>query len=171
MFRWYALYTKARKEFQVAEILAAKGVETYVPALTVSTRRRGTVQRAFFPRYTFAQIDFATVGTSAVVWTPGLTNVVTFDGRPAVVPDRIVEHLRNRLAEISERGYAATFQPGERVLILEGPFKDFEAVFDKAMSGSDRVRILLEILGRVARYELDAYSIAHVDPLRPMLDK
>ena len=61
MLHWYALFTKPRQEHQVAQLLVGKGIETYVPTITVRTRRRGKVKRAFFPRYAFAQIDFDAV--------------------------------------------------------------------------------------------------------------
>ncbi len=166
MESWYALFTKPRKEQQVADALAEKGIQTYVPTWRVHTRGRGWVQRPFFPRYIFARIDFDAVGISVVRWTPGLTNIVSFDGRPAWVPDEIVERLKERLAEMDAaaegRVYAPRFRRGQRVRILEGPFKDFEAVFDRHLSASDRVRVLLDVLGRVTKVEVEASKLMPV---------
>jgi transcription elongation factor/antiterminator RfaH len=166
MKNWYALFTKPRKEHQVADALAEKGIETYVPTIQVRTRRRRLVKRAFFPRYIFARIDFDVVGVSVVRWTPGLTNIVSFDGRPAWVPDEIVERLKERLDDISaakeDQDYASRFRPGDRVRILDGPFKDFDAVFDRRLSASDRVRVLLDVLGRATKYEIEASQLIPV---------
>jgi len=163
---WYALFTKPRKEHQVADALAEKGIETYVPTICVRTRRRGRVRRAFFPRYIFARIDFDTIGISVVRWTPGLSNIVNFDGRPAWVPDEIIERLKARLDDMNavEEGQdsAPQFRPGDRVRILDGPFKDFDAVFDRHLSGSDRVRVLLDVLGRITKCELEASQLMPV---------
>jgi transcriptional antiterminator RfaH len=163
MLHWYALFTKPRQENQVAQILSSKGIETYVPAVVVRTRRQNRTKRAFFPRYAFARINFDVIATSAIIWTPGLTNLVSFDNYLAIVPDPIIERMKQRLEEIGEYGYAAIFQPGDRVRVLNGPFKDFEAVFDKALSGTDRVRILLGVLGKAARYEIEVQHLARSD--------
>lgn len=162
MKRWYALFTKPRKEHQVGDELAQKGVETYVPTMRVHSRRHGWVKRAFFPRYIFACVDFDIVGISTVRWTPGLANIVNFDGRPAWVPDEIVERLKERLSELEKQGYASQFRPGDRVRITKGPFEDFEAVFDRRLSGADRVRVLLRVLGKAAKYEVAATDLVPV---------
>jgi transcriptional antiterminator RfaH len=163
MLNWCALFTRFRKEHQVAEILAGKGIETYVPAIAVHTRRQGRVKRAFFPRYAFARIDFETVGISAVIWTPGLTNLVNFNDELAIVPDSILQRLKERLPDPDQSDPDRMFKPGDRVLVLDGPFKDFEAVFDKTLSGTDRVQILLDVLGKSARYKIGAQQITRVD--------
>jgi len=38
------------------------------------------------------------------------------------------------------------FQHGDSVLIQDGPFTGYEAVFDTHISGQDRVRVLLGLL-------------------------
>jgi transcriptional antiterminator RfaH len=40
------------------------------------------------------------------------------------------------------------FKPGDRVRVLSGPFRDYEGVFDMRLRGTDRVRILLEMVGQ-----------------------
>lgn len=162
MEHWYALFTKPRKEHQVGDELAQKGIEAYVPSIRVPHRRHGWVKRAFFPRYIFARVDFEAVGISQVRWTPGLTTIVNFEGRPAWVPDEVVERLKERLGELEEEGYAAQFRPGDRVRITAGPFQDFEAVFDRRLSSADRVQVLLQVLGRASRYEVEATRLAPV---------
>ena len=47
------------------------------------------------------------------------------------------------------------FTPGERVHIRSGPCRDIEAVFDSRLSGTGRVRILLQLLGRQTPAEVD----------------
>ncbi len=153
MESWHVLFTKPQREYQVSEILTEKGIETYVP--TVLKRVRGrTVERPFFPRYIFIRVDFDEIGLSEVQWTPGLTRIVGFSDKPAVVPELIITRLKEQLQELNEKGAFSPFRPGDRVRIKAGPLRDFEAVFDTHLSSEDRVRILVTVLDRVNRQEL-----------------
>jgi len=154
MKRWYALYTKPRKERQVSDILASKGIETYLPLVRVRKRGRREVEQPFFPCYLFARVDLAAEGLSSVCWTPGLRKVVNFGGEPAAVPDAVVALIRKRLAKRDYPRYKA-FEPGERVRIKAGPLRDLEAIFDQNLSPSDRVRVLVDILGRLTPCEIE----------------
>ena len=69
--------------------------------------------------------------------------------------------LRERLGGIEEVGYRRLRQ-GDRVRIRTGPLRDLEAVFDQPLSPKERVRILLNVLGRMTPVEID-YS--QIEPL------
>ncbi|HID86234.1 MAG TPA: hypothetical protein EYP55_02520 [Anaerolineae bacterium] len=164
MKRWYALYTKPRKERQVSDILASKGIETYLPLVRVRKRgRRGEVEQPFFPCYLFARVDLALQGLSSVRWTPGLRKVVSFGGEPAAIPDAMVALIRKRLAERDYPQYEA-FKPGERVRIKAGPLQDLEGIFDRNLSPSDRVRVLVDILGRLTPCEIEVDYLEKYPP-------
>jgi transcription antitermination factor NusG len=45
-------------------------------------------------------------------------------------------------------------RPGDRILIVSGPLKGIEAIFDRHLSASGRVRVLIEILDRLCRTEV-----------------
>lgn len=162
MKRWYALYTKPKMEQRVGDLLKSRGIETYVPTVKVTHRRRSSVERAFFPRYIFARVDLETIGPSAIRWTPGLTSIVSFGGEPAVVPDEVVALIKARLAEIEEHEYRDGLRPGDRVRITKGPLRDFEAVFDRPLSATDRVRILVKTLGRMMVCQIEAKYLEKV---------
>jgi len=149
MEHWYALYTKPHKEHHVSSILESKGFETYLPTIQVRKNRK-TRTEPFFSCYLFVRTDPA-AGFPAVRWTPGLRRIVSFGGAPAVVRDDVVALIRKRLAEMAESGYPKydRFKPGEPVRIKAGPLTDLEAIFDRSLSASERVRVLVDILGRL----------------------
>jgi transcription antitermination factor NusG len=78
-----------------------------------------------------------------------------------VVADEIVEIIRERLDVIEEVGYGGLKQ-GDRVRIISGPLRDLEAVFDKPMSPTNRVRILLDVVGRMTPVEIDYSDIKSI---------
>lgn len=152
--RWYALYTKPRKEYRVSSFLESKGYETYLP--TTRVRKNGKEKTApFFSCYLFIRMD-ASLGFSQVRWTPGLRRIVSFGDQPAVVDDNVVSFVQQRLAEMEQSGYEAyRFKPGERIVMTSGPLRDFEAVFERGLSSGQRARVLVDFLGRWTRCEVE----------------
>ena len=159
MLHWYALYTKPKKEHQVDVTLRGQGIETYLPTVQRKVRRRDRPDRVvYFPCYLFARIDLTVVPRSTIDWMPGIRRIVGTGGQPAIVDDEIVEMVRQRLEAIEEVGYG-NLKQGDRVRIISGPLRDLEAVFDKPMSAENRVRILLDVVGRMTPVEIDFSEI------------
>ncbi len=157
---WYALYTKPRKEVQVSEALSGRGIQTYLPVYRPRGGRHGDKgPRPVFPCYLFARVDFSSRGVSSVQWTPGLRRIVGFGGDPAVVPDEIVSDIRERLARGESAWWDGGLQPGDRVRIKSGPLKGFGAIFDRRLSSAERVRIFIDVLGRLRACQIGADSL------------
>lgn len=162
MEHWYALHTKPRKERQVDALLRGRGIETYLPTVRRKVQRRDRPARViYFPCYLFASLDFDVIPLSSIAWMPGVRRIVGHGDRPVVVADEVVKLLRERLGGIEEVGYRRLRQ-GDRVRIRSGPLRDLEAVFDQPLSPKERVRILLNVLGRMTPVEID-YS--QIEPL------
>jgi transcriptional antiterminator RfaH len=147
MERWYALYTKPHKEHQVSNFLESKGFETYLPTIKIS--KNGSYRVVpFFSCYLFVRVD-PSDGLSSLRWTPGLRRVVSFGNQPALVDERVISFIKQRLVEIEELGCTAyRFKPGDRLVMTSGPLRDFEAVFERGLSSGQRARILVDFLGR-----------------------
>jgi transcriptional antiterminator RfaH len=159
MQHWFTLYTKPKMEYKVSEILTGRGIETYLPAMYLSREdRRKAVPPPFLPRYLFARLNPTSPDFISTRWTPGLIKMVGFGGKVAIVPDEVITLLKKRLTELERVGYhEEKFKHGERVRIKAGPLRDWEAIFDRSLSASGRVRVLLNFLGRltVCKVELD----------------
>lgn len=159
MKRWYALYTKPKKERQVNTLLQGQGIETYLPTVQRKVRRRDRPDRViYFPCYLFFRVDFEVTPRSTIDWMPGVRRIVRSGDRPVPVADELVELVRDRLEGTEEVGYRKLKQ-GDRVRITSGPLRDLEAVFDQPLSPADRVRILLDVLGRMTPVEIDYWDI------------
>ena len=52
------------------------------------------------------------------------------------------------------------FRPGQKVRVKEGPFVGFEGVVLEFIPARERVRLLLDHLGRSTPLELDAAALA-----------
>jgi transcriptional antiterminator RfaH len=106
--------------------------------------------RPYFPGYLFVNVDWEQDGFSALRWVPGAIGWVEFGGQPAWVPDALVHAIQRKVAAINEAGAKKRngLQPGEQVVVLEGPFAGYEAIFDDHASGEERVRVLLTLISK-----------------------
>lgn len=160
--RWYVIRAKPRKESTVEKRIMDLGLEVFLPWMR-SRRRVGTkhqwVLSPLFPGYLFCRLDMVLSGKAAR-YVPGVRDFVKFGSRMAEVEEKVIRAIRDRcpggVAEIKPRAY----QSGEPVLIREGPFAGLGAVFEREMAGSERVAILLELLGRQTRLVLSNEMIA-----------
>ena len=159
---WYVIHSKPRKENQVNAYLQAQGFETFYPTLRVQpVNPRASRIRPYFPRYLFVHANLDEVGVSALQWLPGAIGLVSFDGQPVPVPAHVVHELKRRVAEIRAAGGLVLdgLQPGDSVHITRGPFAGYEAIFDTRLSGSERVQVLLQMLGRLVKVQVSAGAI------------
>ena len=162
MEHWYALYTKPHKEHQVSALLQGEGRETYLPAVRRKVRRRDRTDRVvYFPCYVFARLDFEVTPHSSIAWMPGVRRIISAGDRPVIVADDVVALIRRRLEGVEEIGYGDLSQ-GDPVRITSGPLRDLEAVFDQPLSTANRVRILLDVLGRMTPVQIDYSQIKRI---------
>jgi transcriptional antiterminator RfaH len=147
---WYALQTRALKEEFVAQQLAARELACYYPRLRVRpVNPRARTERPFFPCYLFVRADIEQVGLALFQYLPHTVGLVCCGDLPAVVEDELLESIERRLEQINQAGgeIFTQLQPGDRVQITAGPLAGYEAIFDRRLRDSDRVRLLLDLIG------------------------
>jgi transcriptional antiterminator RfaH len=160
--KWYVIRSKPRRERFVTEQLASQGLEVFFPSVKVHPiNPRASRERAYFPGYLFTHVDLAAIGVNKLRWLPAAVGLLEFGGEPAVVPEALITQLRRRVASIQAAGglVFADLKTGDTVKITAGPFAGYEAIFDLRLKGSERVRVLLDLLKRQVGVELDAGSI------------
>jgi transcriptional antiterminator RfaH len=160
---WYALHVKPHKERSVHKYIAAKDIEVFYPHVHVKpVNPRASRVRPFFPGYMFVYIDLDEMGANALRWTEGTYGLVQFGGEPAIVPENLVNELRTRMISIEEAGgiQMEGLKKGDNVRIVSGALSGYEAIFDTALPGKDRVQVLLAYLSdQPKRLQLDASQI------------
>lgn len=143
--------------------LSGRGLECFYPQLHVRPANpRSRKVRPYFPGYLFLHTDIEEVGTNTFHWMPFSGGLLAFDGVPATVPPGLVQAIRQHVDEINAAGSdpAAGLKRGEAVEIQGGVFEGHEAIFDARLSGKERVRVLLKLLGnREMNLELPADQI------------
>lgn len=162
--RWYAMQTKAKKEKEVAQRLSDLQLETFMPWLR-ERRRIGSKFRwtlvPLFPSYLFCRLDLFVSGKAAR-YSPGVRDFLKFGNEISEVGDEIILGLRERCPRGIAEVAPLALKPGQPVAIKEGPFAGLDALFEKKMKGSDRVAVLLEILGRRTRLTLRSEVVGKI---------
>ena len=155
---WYALRSKARKEEVVWRQARTQGFEVFYPRLKVQpVNPRARKLKAYFPGYMFVHVDIEQVGMSTFQWMPHAMGLVCFGDEPAIVPENLIYAIQKRVDEISAAGgeLFAGLQPGDTIMISDGPFAGYEAIFDTRLPGSERVRVLLQLLNSQRQVPLE----------------
>ena len=146
---WYVIRSKPNKENFLAGQLSAYGIKVFCPHIRVRTvNPRARKLRPYFPSYLFIEVDLETISTSTLHWMPGAINLVSFDGKPAPVPESLISVIERQVEHINatQDNYVKGLKSGDVVLINDGPFAGYEAIFDEHLSGRERVRVLLNFL-------------------------
>ncbi len=152
MKRWFAVYTMARNEERASYHLRNQGYEVYLPRYRKKrrhARRTDWVKMPLFPRYLFVRLDLEVMPWPAVQSTVGVSALVCSGNEPVPIRSELIAAIQGRenpdgLVEMSEN---FSGKPGDRVTLLDGPFAEFEGIFE-SMRDDQRMVILLEFLGR-----------------------
>jgi len=156
---WYLIYTKPREEAVAKTNLERQGYTAYLPLAYQHRRRhhkREQLVVPLFPRYLFIELTQYLDNWAPIRSTLGVSTLVRFGMEPAVVPDELVDLLKLRVGPEGVIDLTATagFKPGSRVRIAEGGMTGYEGIF-LASSSHDRVVILLDIVGKQVRVQID----------------
>lgn len=155
--RWYCLHCQPKHEHIAASRLRKiDGVQAYCPRIRFKrARSTGTawVTEAMFPNYIFARFDFAALNRQ-VKYSQGVRNILQFGANYAAIDDAVIEDLKMQTdaSEIVVAEYHVG--PGDGVRIVEGAFKGLDAVVTQVLPARERVKILLEFLGRTIEAEI-----------------
>ena len=163
---WYAVRTKPHKEELVWRQIEGMGLEGFYPRLRVNpVNPRARRVRPYFPGYLFVNADLKTTGIAAFQFMPHAIGLVRFAGEPGTVPDPVIERLRQHLDQLDRSHHKKELfiQPGDAVMIHDGPLESYRAILDHHLPGRDRVRVLLELMGgRNMPVELNYSSIGPI---------
>ncbi|MCB0309504.1 MAG: transcription termination/antitermination protein NusG, partial [Bdellovibrionales bacterium] len=141
--KWYVVHTysghenKAKKSLE--ERIKSLGKEKFfsevlIPSENVVEMVQGekkTSTRKFFPGYILVKMVLNDDMWHLVKDTPKITGFVGAGKRPAPVPEQEVKKLTKQISEGTLRPkLKTTFEKGESVRVIEGPFQNFNGLVD-----------------------------------------
>lgn len=104
---WYVIHTRSRHEDKVEFSLLHKGLEIFLPRITVRSRRQDRriyLEVPLFPGYLFVHSDLESRAYYEIIRLPGVVRLLGINGRPSPVPLEKMESIKTILA--SDRPYS-----------------------------------------------------------------
>ncbi len=166
--QWYIIHTYSGFENRVRESLLnrieAFGLTDYfgevmIPTENVVEVRNGKKHvstKKFFPGYVLVQMLMNDETRQVVVNTPKVTGFVSSEALSAEEMDRVLGHM-TKATEAPKPKY--TFEAGEKVKIIEGPFASFQGVVDQVNVDHSTLTVLVTIFGRSTPVELNFLQV------------
>ena len=160
--RWYVVQSQPNAERKAVFHLERQGFAAYLPRYLKRrrhARRVEIVAAPLFPRYLFVAIDLTAQRWRSVFSTVGVSHMVCHGECPRRSPRRSFptsRRARMRTATFASR--SPEFKKGDKIRVLEGVFADCLGLYE-GMRDSERVAILLDLLGRKVRVTVDAQAL------------
>jgi transcriptional antiterminator RfaH len=113
---------------------------------------------AMFPGYLFAEFVYSRQHRQ-VEYSSGIQGVVRFGDQVAALDSSTIANLRQTAGEEEIVTFNPEIQVGQAVRIAEGPFQGLEALVTHLLPAKERIRVLLDFLGRSLETEVPTPNV------------
>lgn len=161
MSNWYAVHTRSNFEVRVADQIAVKGIENYLPAYEETHQwkdRKKKVQVPLFPGYLFARLVETSHARLQLLQTPGVVRIVGQGAKDEPVVDHEIEAIRTVLRSKARCFSHPFLREGDWVQVRRGPLKGVEGYFVRLRNQS-RLVISVNVLSQSVATEVDARDV------------
>ncbi len=167
---WYVVHCYSGSENKVKRNLEQrvesmgmkdKIFEVIVPTeeeIEIKDGKRRVVERRIFPGYVLVNMIMDEDSWYVVRNTPGVTGFVGLGNKPTPLRPEEVANILKRMESETPR-IKVTFEPGQRVRIIDGPFRDFTGKVAAIDMERAKVRVLVNFFGRETPVELDFLQV------------
>lgn len=156
--QWYVIYTRSRHEKNVAQQCREHGFDAFLPLYRVQRRwkqRVAAVMLPLFPSYVF--IHIALQNRFRVLGLPGIVSMVSFNGKPAVVPESQINTLKKAIT-LGRAEPHFYLHAGKRVRVAVGPLAGLEGIVAH-IRNKTHVIVSFEWMARSVAISLDTADV------------
>lgn len=178
--QWYVVQTMSGMENKVVKLMQAKmalpqyqGFDGIIQDVKIPTEKisevkegkRREVQRKIFPGYILMKISLfdeaGELDDRAWYFVRETDGIIGFAGgeHPVSLSDKEVEDILAQTEKGETPRPKIEFEIGEKVIIREGPFADFEATVEHADSERGKLRLSVAIFGRSTPVEVEYWQV------------
>ncbi len=170
--KWFIIHTYSGFEQKVAESLRSRAQafgfadkigHILIPTEEVVELRGGkkvTSKRLVYPGYVLVEMEMNDELWHAVKATPRVTGFVGGGTQPVPLSADEVNQILYRQASSAERPRPKmTFEKGDAVRIIDGPFANFSGKVDEVNTERGTLRVMVTIFGRATPVELEFLQV------------
>ncbi len=179
--KWYVLHTYSGYEKKVKEMLEERIAafnmqhlfgEVLIPTEEVEEifkdkkgeRKTKKTSRNFFPGYVLIQMEMDNDAWHLVRNTPRVTGFIGGKTKPIPIPDDGVDELIAKVKEGKLRTkMKMNFEKGDEVVIVDGPFANFNGIVEEAKPEKARLKVFVSIFGRQTPIEIEYSQVKKVN--------
>lgn len=173
-FKWYILKTKTNCEMKAKSVIEStvrnKKMEdqlqkVLIPETDVVQILKGkkvTRSRKMYPGYIFLQMKLSPDLWHAIKDSANVSHFVGgTKSHPREVPANQLETIEKKIQDgVENPQTTASFFEGDTILVIDGPFKNFNGVVEDVNQEKGRVKASVSIFGRPTPVEFD-FSQVH----------
>jgi transcriptional antiterminator NusG len=171
--QWYVIHCYSGREQKVKDKLEGRirslGMEDKIFQVVIPTEdemelrkgERRTVERRIFPGYLLVQMILDDESWYAIQDTPGVIGFVGMGDRPTPLRPAEVSGIMERM-EAEAPKIKVSFEAGEKVRIIDGPFDGFIGMVDNIDMERATVHVMVSFFGRETPVELDFLQVERI---------
>ncbi|MCB0419472.1 MAG: transcription termination/antitermination protein NusG [Bdellovibrionales bacterium] len=170
--KWYIVNThtgcEATAKASIEDRTKRMNMESYIGEILIPQEdvvqlvkgKKQTRSRKFFPGYMFVQMTLTDASWHLVKEASKVSGFVSVAGKPAPVPEDEVMKVTRQMETGAERPKPkANFTMGESVVVIDGPFNNFNGTVEEINEEKGKVKVLVSIFGRPTPVELDFIQV------------
>ncbi|MEP7310573.1 MAG: UpxY family transcription antiterminator [Acidobacteriota bacterium] len=154
------MWTRSRHEQVVRDQLARKHFEAFLPTITRWSRwkdRKKKVDWPLFPGYCFVRFDPA--DTLPILKCTGVVNIVSFDGKPAQIPDYELDSIRLLIGSELQFDPCPMIREGMMVSVVHGPLRGVVGRLMRKDTKRATLVLAVDLIGQGVSVEVDAADV------------
>ncbi len=163
---WYVVHTYSGYEDAVREALLQRIeslnmqdliFDVIVPKETQIVIKKGepkSEKKRIFPGYVIVDMEVTDDSWYVVRNTPNVTGFVGSGTTPVPVSEEEFKLIKKHMG-MTEPKFKIDFAVGDNVIILDGPFVNYDGIVNKVDTEKGKVKVLISIFGRETPVELD----------------
>ena len=182
--RWYIVHAYTNFERKVADAIRERakqaGLDDLFEDIVVPTEevvevqrgRKVQTERNFLPGYVLVKMEMTDSAFVLIKNTPKVTGFLGADNKPMPISDEEATRILNQVEEGVERPKSTiTFEVGELVKVVDGPFASFEGDVEEVDEERSRLKVGVMIFGRKTPVELEFSQVEKTELRRGGLEE
>lgn len=171
-FKWYIVNTQsgceATAKASIEERARSLGMEADFGQILIPSEnvvelvkgKKATRSKKFFPGYIFIQMNMNDKAWHLVKNASKVSGFVGGKVKPPEVPEAEVLRVTRQMEVGAEKPVTKVkFSVGESVMVVDGPFSNFNGTVEDINPEKGKVKVLVSIFGRPTPVELDFVQV------------